>query len=140
MELLFRVYQECEDSTMSHMVADKITVARVVQEHIRWSKQQQEWRYPLCLELDKSKYHIMLSTGMSDYNWQKIFHSDILKDKNWYKYLVEFKYWEFMATRERLDNVGDKVKDLNNLRNFLNDNKVTIVWNIYETPELLATV
>ena len=45
-----------------------------------------------------------------------------------------------MATRERLDNVNEKVKDMNDLRNFVDGGKVTIIGNIYENPELLKNV
>lgn len=138
MQLLFRVYQECEDTTLSHMVVDKITIARIIQEHIRWSKEQQQWRYPYHTS-DSSEYYIMQYTWVDDYNWVKIYEGDLL-DFRWCTSLVEFKYWQFMATRERLDNVNEKVKDMNDLWNFVDGGKVTIIGNIHENPDLLKTI
>lgn len=131
MTLLFRVYQECEDKSMSHMVLDKITIARVMQEYIRWSKEQQQWRYPYHTS-DNSKYYIMQYTWVNDYNWTKIYEWDVLIDKKWNKYIVKFKYWQFMATRKRIDNIGDDVEDLNELRNFVDKNKTYIIGNVWD--------
>ncbi len=126
MQLLFRVYQECEDTTLSHMVADKITIARVMQEYIRWSKEQQSWWYPYYTS-DKSKYHIMQYTWVDDFNWVRIYEWDILIDRKWQKYLVEFKYWQFMATREK--RVG--VYELKELWYFVDKEESVIIGNIH---------
>lgn len=116
---------------MSHMVKDKITVARVVQEYIRWSKQQQDWRYQY-INVDSSKYHIMQYTGVQDKNKKDLYEWDLVKSNtNWKLYEIR-----------RLNNhfycgFVPRAIDWSN-ENLSFEHEFVIVGNIYENPDLLS--
>jgi len=117
-----------------------------------------EWEYDTdtqwqILDCFDSKY-VMQYTWLKDKNWKEIYEGDIVKwwgdydfddwigvvcfwkyevDTSWYEYWTQKVYWPYIDCTEYLKKMW---RYEYTARTFYN-NKIEVIWNIYENKDLL---
>lgn len=135
----FKVYQKDPNPEYSHTIIDRITIWRVVRDHILNQRQQQSWWYPLVNDT-KEQYYIRKFIWIID--WEEVYAWDIFEYEyfdaiwkkrysNWYIWLEkdELRYVLFIK-----DSKSDKCTRYVELSQITSH----ILWDIFENPELMS--
>lgn len=72
-------------------------------------------------------YNLMQFTWLKDKNWKEIYEWDICKQIDPYNQNFDIEFWV------------DFLYQIHSLMVWDNENKLEVIWNIFENPELLET-